>query len=248
MIGISKEEVAFFDLKFKTFNLDLLMQDLTEETPLEGHSYHFVNAYTISEASKSPKLKQILQEDHLLCDGMPLFMVLKLFSNRIQHIRGADLMRRVTSDRDLKVRHFFFGSTDRVLSDLIIKIREVNPEIQVVGQVAPSFIDDFQVLAKQYAKLINEKNPQVVWVGLGTPKQDYFIHELAKYVNANIFGVGAAFDFISGNIVEAPRWMRSLGLEWVFRLLVDPKRLWKRYFFGNWDFIKIVFFEFCRRF
>jgi N-acetylglucosaminyldiphosphoundecaprenol N-acetyl-beta-D-mannosaminyltransferase len=95
---------------------------------------------------------------------------------------------------------------------------------------------DFDSLATQLAAL----SPDIVWVGLGTPKQDFVAHELASRLDSTIVAVGAAFDFYSGTKKQAPRWIQATYLEWLFRLLSEPKRLWKRYLIGNIGFVSDI--------
>ena len=237
------KSAGFFDLKFPCEDLVQLSSRLTENKPVNGTAYHLVNAYTLVVADKNPKLYSVLQEDVLICDSKPLAHQLKTREPSLQQIRGADLMRQVLSEETTSARHYFLGSTDQVLSQLIAFARSHNPIIELAGYHSPDFTEDFSALIPSWIKMIAESEATVVWVGLGTPKQDFVANELAKAIPANVLAVGAAFDYLSGNISESPKLLQRLGLEWLYRLFKEPKRLAKRYLIGNLQFIVLALKE-----
>ena len=134
-------------------------------------------------------------------------------------------------------RHYFYGSTDKTLEKLKNKLQEYYPGIQIAGMYSPPFRalsieEDNEVIEK-----INETNPDFVWIGLGAPKQEKWMSNHQGSINGLMIGVGAGFDYYAGNIKRAPQWMQRCNLEWLYRLMQDPKRLFKRYFCTNIKFI-----------
>lgn len=161
--------------------------------------------------------------------------------------RGFAKMRRVTGpDYMLKTialglpqgwRHYFYGSTPETLEKMEKALREEYPDIQIAGMYSPPFRalsaeEDGAIVEK-----INEVAPDFVWVGLGAPKQEIWMHDHQGRVQGLMVGVGAAFDYTAGNISRAPQWMQKHNLEWLYRLMQDPKRLFKRYFVTNTTYI-----------
>lgn len=161
--------------------------------------------------------------------------------------RGFAKMRRVTGpDYMLKTialglpqgwRHYFYGSTPETLEKMEKALREEYPDIQIAGMYSPPFRalspeEDGAIVEK-----INEAAPDFVWVGLGAPKQEIWMHDHQGRVQGLMVGVGAAFDYTAGNISRAPQWMQKHNLEWLYRLMQDPKRLFKRYFVTNTTYI-----------
>lgn len=237
----------------KPFNLDFewdirgVIQSLFN-APLRGVAYHFVNSYTIVQANNLIRLNKLLNNDILICDGKPLFLFLKYQNQTVQQIRGADFMRDVIRQSPPEIKHFFLGSTDLVLDSLITNLKKINVELNVSGSIAPEYKLDFYDSLPLWTQSILAAKATVVWVGLGTPKQDFVVHELAKRAAVHFIAVGAAFDFLAGNVRESPRIFQVMGLEWLFRLMLEPRRLFKRYLFGNFKFLYILIVEmFFRR-
>jgi N-acetylglucosaminyldiphosphoundecaprenol N-acetyl-beta-D-mannosaminyltransferase len=179
-----------------------------------------------------------------------------VWANKLLHCRrtipndrvyGPDLFLDVFENgQELGLRHYLLGSTPQVLSRLETELRRRFPKAAIVGAVSPPFRAlTEQETAEQTARLVESK-AQVVWVGLGTPKQDWESARLAGDIAAIFIAVGAAFDFIAGEMKQAPMWMQRNGLEWLFRLAVEPRRLWRRYLFGNARFLRATIRELLR--
>ncbi|MGN4442155.1 WecB/TagA/CpsF family glycosyltransferase [Bacillus cereus group sp. MYBK69-2] len=134
-------------------------------------------------------------------------------------------------------RHYFYGSTEETLEKMHMKLKQNYPEIQVVGMYSPPFRSMTIEEDATIIKLINDTKPDFVWVGLGAPKQEKWMFEHQGKVNGLMLGVGAGFDYFAGNINRAPKWMQKINMEWFYRLLQDPRRLFKRYFHTNNKFI-----------
>jgi N-acetylglucosaminyldiphosphoundecaprenol N-acetyl-beta-D-mannosaminyltransferase len=192
----------------------------------------------VSEAQKDTELKHILNGS-LLCtpDGMPMVWMGRLQGHRsIRRVYGPDLMLNLCEhSRQAGLTHFFYGGNPGVTEELKQVMECRFPGLLVVGTYCPPFRP---LNANEMAELcarVRETRPDFFWVGLSTPKQERFMAtHLSLLQEAKIFlGVGAAFDLLTGRTRQAPRWMQRLGLEWLFRVTQEPKRLWKRYFVNN---------------
>jgi len=140
--------------------------------------------------------------------------------------------------------HFFYGGAAGVPEQLAAMLQKRFPGLQVVGTYSPPFRSLTPKEDEQIVRMINEAEPDIVWVGLSTPKQERWMAEhVGRLVAPVLIGVGAAFDFLSGRKRQAPRWMQRAGLEWLFRLLSEPRRLWRRYLVNNPLFIILVLLQ-----
>lgn len=207
-----------------------------------GTSVHLCNAYTLSLAHRLTPLRQTLNQDDLnLADGMPLVWVGRRlgFTAMTGRVYGPDLMRAVVDrGRSRALRHYLYGSTPPVVDRLAASLRSTYPGAEIVGMESPSF----RPLRRQEGDALVERvrgaAAAIVWVGLGTPKQDWFVHDFAARLGIPTVAVGAAFDFLAGTTPQAPRILQDHGLEWAYRLVREPRRLWRRYLIGNLTFLE----------
>lgn len=204
-------------------------------------SVHLCNAYTLAMARKGTEFGHALNEDDVnLPDGMPLAWLARSLglTETAERIYGPTLMLRVLENgRAYGLRHFFYGSTPEVLSLLKSRIEDRFPGIDVVGTESPPFraLSDKEVGAG--IARMKACNADIVWIGLGTPKQDAFVHRYTADIGRPTIAVGAAFAFVAGTVPQAPALFQTLGLEWAYRLMREPRRLWRRYLFGNLSFL-----------
>jgi N-acetylglucosaminyldiphosphoundecaprenol N-acetyl-beta-D-mannosaminyltransferase len=208
-----------------------------------GSDVHLCNAYTLALADRDPELHGVLNRAALnLPDGQPV-----VWANKLLHrgtplpttrVYGPDLLLQVFGLAQREgLRHYLLGSTPDVLDSMTAELRRRFPRALIAGASSPPFrpLDPAELRDQQQDILDCEAD--IVWVGLGTPKQDVHAAELAAELPVVCVAVGAAFDFVAGSKRQAPRWMRRGGLEWTFRLGYEPRRLWRRYLFGNARFI-----------
>jgi N-acetylglucosaminyldiphosphoundecaprenol N-acetyl-beta-D-mannosaminyltransferase len=142
-------------------------------------------------------------------------------------------------------RHFLYGGGGGTAEVLREKLLERFPKLQIVGTYQPPFRPLSAGEQAALAETVRQARPDIIWVGLSTPKQERFMAEYLPKLDVTLmFGVGAAFDFLAGRVRQAPRWMQRWGLEWLFRLCCEPKRLWKRYFKNNPLFVARMFCQF----
>lgn len=165
-------------------------------------------------------------------DGMAIVWLLKLRGYQyVERVYGPDLMLAVLNKtQSSKKRHFLLGGTCEVQVKLQEKIHTLFPRAIISGGYSPAFGSLTQAENEKIIQKINKASADFLWVGLGSPKQEKWMAENLHKVNTPVLiGVGAAFDFISGNKPQAPHWIQRSGLEWLFRLISEPARLWKRY-------------------
>lgn len=168
-------------------------------------------------------------------DGMPLVMGLRLLGIKEQkRVYGPDLMLAwCERAAQQKIPIFLYGGTSEMLERLETNLIQKFPELQIVGSISPPFRPLTEAEESQYCQEIVESGAKVVFVGLGCPKQEQWMAKVSPRLPCIMIGVGAAFSFHSGMVSQAPRWMMKWGLEWLYRLITEPRRLWKRYFINN---------------
>jgi N-acetylglucosaminyldiphosphoundecaprenol N-acetyl-beta-D-mannosaminyltransferase len=239
--------INFLGFSFLTTSPDGAVKEVCAPQRGQGRAFHLVNAFTLALAERSEQLQQILEQDLLFCDGKPLAFILGRRNLNVKQIRGADLMRAVLRKSQEDLSHFFLGSTQSVLDALLENARESNPKINIAGSFSPPVQDDFSAALQEWVEMLKDSQANVVWVGLGTPKQDFVVHEIVKQIPITAIAVGAAFDYLAGTLVEAPKFIQIIGFEWLFRLLKEPKRLWRRYLVGNLRFVRMVVCEVLKK-
>jgi N-acetylglucosaminyldiphosphoundecaprenol N-acetyl-beta-D-mannosaminyltransferase len=191
----------------------------------------------LGEARRDPQFRRIFNESWMTtADGMPLVWMGPAGAERVY---GPDLMLAVCdAGRPFGMRHFFLGGKPGVAEALAHRLAERFPGLSVAGCFTPPFRElNHEELASLKSSVATAR-PDIIWVGLGTPKQERFMAGPGRELDAALLvGVGAAFDFHSGRLRQAPRWMQRTGLEWFFRLCTEPRRLGKRYVTTNAMFI-----------
>lgn len=214
---------------------------------IETDEHHYVTVtgvHGVMESQRDPALKQIHNEAGLVTpDGMPMvWMCRNAGQKETQRVYGPELMLRVCEmSVEKNYTHFLYGGAEGVADELADALRERFPGIQIVGTYCPPFRPLTEAEDEEVIQQINDSGAHLVWVGLSTPKQERWMAAHAGKLNANaMLGVGAAFDFHTGKVKQAPAWMQRSGLEWFFRLTQEPKRLWKRYLTNNPLFIFYV--------
>ncbi len=169
----------------------------------------------------------------VLPDGKPLSVYSRKHGfPEAERVTGPDLMLELFA-RENGLTHYFYGSTPETLAMLEEKLHAQYPHLQIVGMVSPPFKKLSEEEDAEEIRKINESGADIIWVGLGAPKQENWMYEHMDKVGGVMIGVGAGFDYHAGNIKRAPMWMQRMSLEWLYRLLQDPKRLFKRYLVTN---------------
>ncbi len=191
-------------------------------------------AHGLVEAAKNPAFKTILKDFHInLPDGMPTVWVGRLKGAKgMQRCYGPDFfMELMKASATQPIKHFFCGGKEGVAENLKRTCLDRFGNCHVVGTFCPPFREMSDAEMNDLGQTISATKADIVWIGMSCPKQEKFAYRLSKYTNTHfIVAVGAAFDFHTDNVKQAPKWMQKSGLEWFFRLLMEPKRLFMRYF------------------
>lgn len=207
-----------------------------------GIAVHFANAYSIALADRDPGYTQLLADPGcaVFTDGVPVAWVGRRaypeLADRWDRVYGPDVMAAVF-DRDEDLSHYLLGGSPETLSALQVSIAQRWPHVKIAGAESPPFRPMTPAELAAQDSRIRTSGANMVWVGLGTPKQDWEAARLSRSVPAVVLAVGAAFDFLAGVKPQAPVWMQKSGTEWAFRLASEPRRLTKRYLWGNPRFL-----------
>jgi N-acetylglucosaminyldiphosphoundecaprenol N-acetyl-beta-D-mannosaminyltransferase len=190
-------------------------------------------AHGVIESRRDEELRSIHNGAGMVTpDGMPLvFMARRLGFNRVTRVCGSDLMRRLTEISAARgYRQFYYGGSPGLADRLGATLKARFPALEIAGTMTPPFRALTPEEDDAAIERINAAAPDIVWVGLSTPKQELWMASHVGPLNgAVLIGVGAAFDFLAGTKSQAPVWMQRSGLEWTYRLACEPRRLWKRY-------------------
>jgi len=199
----------------------------------------------VSEAQGDESFSQILNRAFLCTpDGMPLVWAGRLQGRKeMSRVYGPDLMLAVLELSESRGhRQFFYGGADGTAEALRQRLLRRFPKLQIAGTFEPPFRPLDSGERARLKELVRAARPDIMWIGLSTPKQERFMAEYLGELEVTLMvGVGAAFDFHAGRVRQAPLWMRRSGLEWLFRLCREPRRLWKRYLKNNPLFLLRIF-------
>jgi N-acetylglucosaminyldiphosphoundecaprenol N-acetyl-beta-D-mannosaminyltransferase len=214
-----------------------------------SHVVHFCAAHPLTVARSDPAYLDLLNRGLNVPDGMGVVLALRLIGYRAQRLTGTDALA-LLCERGIRrgLRHYLFGGAPATVEHLRRNLSRLWPGTQIVGAESPPFrpLDERELGAA--AARIRRAGTDVLWIGLGAPKQDRVAEVLREQGSAPaILCVGAAFDFLSGAKRRAPRWMQRSGLEWLHRLSSEPVRLWRRYLIGNVVFARGVLVDYARR-
>lgn len=210
---------------------------------LKGKYICITNVHTTIMAYENEKYKDIQNNAALILpDGNPLSALSrKMGFKEAKRVTGPDLMHEIFKlSEENRYKHYFYGSSEETLKQLNIKLKEKYPKINIVGMFSPPFKEEVSLENEEKLNEINRLNPDFIWVGLGAPKQEIWMKLHENKVNGLMIGVGAGFDYFADKIKRAPKWMQKSSLEWLYRLMQEPRRLFKRYFITNLKFIYLT--------
>lgn len=212
----------------------------------EPHYVCICTVHTVMEAQRDPAYRDIVNAAGLRTpDGMPLVWLSRRAGHDVSRVYGPDLMLELAArSAATGHRHYFYGGAPGVAVDLAARLSARFPGLQVAGVASPPHLGVGELECQETIDHINASSADIIWVGLGNPKQEWWVANHRQLLNAPVLiAVGAAFDFHTGRIRQAPPWMQQHGLEWAFRLSQDPRRLWKRYLLGNSRFVALLLRE-----
>lgn len=247
-LSTARECVLIGGLPFEVTDMDTAVEDVidiaADRTPT-GVAVRLSNAYCVALASQDPEYREIFDGPGLTFpDGAPVAWAMRSRARdpeKTGRVRGPSFFVEVL-DRGRKrdLRHFMLGATDDVLTKLTDEAEARYPGVNIVDSYSPPFGPVEESIDEACIERIARSGADIVWIGMGTPKQDFAAAILADRLPGVFVGVGAAFDFVAGSVREAPRWVQNSGFEWFYRLCAEPKRLWRRYLFGNARFVMAV--------
>ena len=213
----------------------------------EQHYVCVTSVHGVMECQRDEGLRRIFNRSGITTpDGRPLvWLGRRAGFPRMDRVYGPDLMLALCERSEHGAyRHFFYGAAPGVPERLAERLRKRVPELGVVGTYSPPFRPLTGEERAETVGMINRRHPDIVWVGLSTPKQERWMWEHLGEIEASVLiGVGAAFDLLSGRVRQAPRWIQRSGLEWLFRLSQEPRRLWRRYLINNPMFVVNVLLQ-----
>lgn len=216
----------------------------------DGLSVAVCNVHSVMSARRDSSLRVALSEaDLATADGMPLVWAMRALGEPEQErVDGYALFAAtIAAGLDRGTRHFFYGSTEETLEGLTGRLGEDYPGIEIVGTLSPPFGSLPADEMDTHLQAIRDSGAEVVWVGLGMPRQERWIALASPQLpRRSLVGIGAVFDWVAGNQPKAPEWMQRAGLEWLYRLVHDPRRLWKRYVWNNPAYLLLLGLQVAR--
>ncbi|MGI9667927.1 MAG: WecB/TagA/CpsF family glycosyltransferase [Acidimicrobiia bacterium] len=231
-------------ISISTTSYQEVLQAIDERPTDSGMVVTVCNVHSVMSARGDEQLGAVINGSEIATpDGVPLVWALRWTTQPDQtRVYGPELMRSALVDADDRNwNHFLYGSSPETLDALTQAIASFAPDASIVGKISPPFRDLTDEEEATFLGEIRESGADVVWVGLGMPKQEMWMGSVKDQLpGIALVGVGAAFDFLAGNVKQAPEWMQNSGLEWVYRLIQEPRRLWKRYIWNNPAFVVLL--------
>ena len=229
-------------------NIESVVNEAEKMIKAGGKGYITVTGvHGIMESQRSDTVRSAHRNAWLVVpDGMPLVYIGRFHGQRnMRRCFGPDLMSSLMAHSvNNNYTHFFYGGREGVGQDLTSRLQEKYPGLRVLGTLTPPFRPLTHHEEGELIEVVRKLKPHFFWVGISTPKQELFMQEYLSLLDTNIMiGVGAAFDYHTNRLTPAPKWMQVLALEWLFRLMMEPMRLWKRYFFNNPFFLIRILFQ-----
>lgn len=221
-----------------------LIDEILHHALFGNETRHLVtaNAQFYVLAEKSRRFRQCLREAHYICaDGMPIVWACSaLYDGRVPRIAGVNLIEKLCQyGAAHRLRVFLLGGKPGTADLTAEMLKKRYPGIQIAGVSCPDFgFERRDETLQPVLDHIADARPHILFVGLGAPKQEFLIHDQIRRIRVPLaIGIGGSFEILSGQLKRAPMWMRSSGLEWLYRLCQEPGRLWRRYLIGNAEFI-----------
>jgi N-acetylglucosaminyldiphosphoundecaprenol N-acetyl-beta-D-mannosaminyltransferase len=230
------------DVSIEAFDMEGAIERVSIELEERRKGYIcLANVHGIMEAHRDPRLAAIYAASTLtLPDGTPTVWVGRWQGYKwMQRVAGPELMLEIFRRKEFAAyKHFLYGGEENVAQHLQKRLEDRFPWTRIVGAYTPPFRDLYPEEEQALISRVRELKPDIIWVGIGTPKQEYFMQRYLHDLETTLmFGVGAAFDFHTGRIQDAPQWVKHIGMQWLHRLVQDPRRLWKRYLLNNSAFL-----------
>ena len=230
-----------FGVRYAAGNIPAAVTEILQQIKeLRGKYICFSNVHTLMTAVDNERYRKVLNRSaYTLPDGEPVARKLRAMGEAgAERVAGPDFMEamfKATSDG--RISHFFYGSGEQTLQALSENLKRRYPGINIAGSYSPPYRKLSPEEDIGITDMINRSDADIVWIGLGAPKQELFMYTHRNRINSLMIGVGAGFDFHAGTLKRAPLWMQKASLEWLHRLFSEPGRLAKRYFVSNTKFL-----------
>lgn len=237
------KRVSIIGVPISAVNMDSAVEYVFQNFEQARGRYICVsNVHTTVMAHDNPEYFKVQAGSFLsVPDGKPLSVVGRKQAPGMDRVTGPDFMRRIFAEsKERPLRHFFYGNTKENLEKLMDVLKKDDPWLEIAGYEPSVFRDMTEQEETELAERINATKPDFVWVALGAPRQEYFCKRMENRIHGLMVGVGGAFSVLAGVIPEAPEWMQKLSLEWLYRLIQEPKRLFKRYAVTNTRFLWLL--------
>lgn len=234
--------LTLLGVRVSAFDLPTAVAEMLRVVEADGRAYASTcPVYTLMQGHERAEVRAALNDaDWVTPDGMPVVWALRaLGAKEVGRVYGPDLMLALSElSAQRGYAQFYLGGGVGVAERLALNLQTRFPGLRVAGHACPPFRSATPAEEETFVQTLNASGAQMVWVGLGSPKQDLWMQRFRPRLTAPLLiGVGAAFDFFTGGQKQAPRWMQRSGLEWAFRLAHEPRRLWRRYLLYNPKFL-----------
>lgn len=244
----SRKKANVLGIGIDAVNMEEALERIAVELRLRRKGYVcLAGVHGVMEAQRDPALVKIYAGAALAApDGMPtVWMGRHQGFRKMERVAGPDLMLEVISRKEFRdYSHFLCGGKDGIAQELQEKLIARYPSVKIAGTYTPPFGPMSHAQEMEFVDMVNRLQPDIVWVGISTPKQERFMARYLPLLDTTLmFGVGAAFDFHTGRIADCADWIKRAGLQWLDRLLQDPKHLWKRYLRNNPPFLFYIFLQ-----
>jgi N-acetylglucosaminyldiphosphoundecaprenol N-acetyl-beta-D-mannosaminyltransferase len=234
--------VVVGDVPFASTSFEAAVQWLVEAASRrEAVSVRLANAYCVALAAGDDEYGMVLRNHGVnFPDGTPVARLMRIMDPNAERVRGPSyFLAALAALEKAGLSCYLIGAAPEVLHELRSRIERDWPSLRVTGAYSPPYGEATEAYIDDCAARV-PAGTDVVWVGLGTPKQDFVSTRLSQRLRIPCVGVGAAFDFAAGSAKEAPVWVQNIGFEWLYRLFAEPRRLWRRYLVGNLVFVRAV--------
>lgn len=240
MLGIQMDCISYDDMY-------MFVDNWLNDKNTHSHTMSLINVNCCVSSLRKPTIRDIFNSADIVgIDSMPFLKWARTFYNKkSDRFYAPDLLLEISSkSKEKEYTHFFYGGYPGAADRMEEYLNNLYDGIKVVGKYSPPFRELTDEEDHAIINMINSARPDFLWIGLGSPKQDIWIHERKEKIRGSIIiPSGATFDFFSGRINQAPKWIRNLGFEWLFRVTQDFPRLWKRYTIYNVIFICAFFLQ-----
>lgn len=241
---MNSNRVMVIGVPISAVNMESAIANIFEDlNAAKGQYICASNVHTTVTAHDDPEYYRVQAESFMsVPDGKPLSLIGRKKYPEMDRVTGTDLMKRIFEESKTRnLKHFFYGNHQDKLDALADTLHRDYPWLNIAGMEPSVFRDMTESEEQELADRINATNPDFVWVALGAPRQEKFCYRMRGRIHGLMIGVGGAFNVLSGYIPEAPKWMQNIGMEWFYRFIKEPKRLFKRYMITIPKFIWYLF-------